>query len=75
MENDFYISDTSVSRVHFSFYYKDSAWFIVDGDGVKKSASGTWNYVQEPFMIKDSLLLKICDSTLRFNLTASKEEK
>jgi hypothetical protein len=66
MENSIYLNDSRVSRVHFSIYFKDGTWYIVDGDGVNKSASGTWHYVQEPFMIKDKLQVKICESTLTF---------
>ncbi len=69
MDNAFYINENSVSRIHFSIYFENSAWFIADGDGEKKSTSGTWCYVEEPFAISNGFKVKIGDySTLAFTL-------
>lgn len=68
VENTFYLNDTGVSRIHFTIYFEGNSWWIVDGDGDKRSTSGTWNYVQEPFEISDSMSMKIGESTFQFTI-------
>lgn len=69
VENEFYINSSSVSRIHFTIYYEDHQWLVVDGDCDKRSTSGTWHYVQEPFLITNNLKVKIGESTLVFQLS------
>jgi len=33
-------------------------WYIVDGDGTKKSTNGTWFFIEQPFEIYDNMIFK-----------------
>ena len=49
-ENDIYLEDNMLSRVHCTINFKDNKWFLIDGcinnengsDTIKKSTNGSW---------------------------------
>ncbi len=43
---------------YFRLEYRKSDWFLMDGDGNKKSTNGTWIFVDDPFIIFDKMIFK-----------------
>ena len=62
-ENDLFLNDGDISRIHFVFYFKNELWTLVDGDETKKSNNGTWLYPQEPVKIENGMSFKYKLST------------
>ena len=74
-ENDIYIEDNMLSRVHCTIYYKDDKWFLIDGsmnDGdennIKKSTNGSWIYAFEDTLIYDKMAFKASHYLFECNL-------
>lgn len=53
------INDYGMSRVQSKITYSDNHWWVEDGDGVKNSTNGTWVYLQEPYLLKNTSYFKI----------------
>ena len=38
--------------------YKNENWWLVDGDGTKRSTNGTWLFAEDPFKIFNNMSFK-----------------
>lgn len=41
-DNELYLNDNGISRVHFTVYNSNNQWYVKDGEGEKNSINGTW---------------------------------
>ena len=60
-DNTIRIKSQALSRTQCKFECTENGWMICDGNGIKKSTNGTWLYVDDPFEMYDSMLLKAGD--------------
>ena len=75
-ENDIYIEDNMLSRIHCTIKYEDNKWFLNDGcinneDGnnnIKKSTNGSWIYAFEDSLIYDKMCFKASHYLFECNL-------
>ena len=58
-ETDFAFEDEDVSRKQCIITFEDNNWYIVDGNGKKPSANGTWLYPEKYFIITDGLIVRM----------------
>ena len=63
-ECEILIDDSMLSRIHCTIEYKNSGWFIIDGqkmemkDVYKNSTNGTWVYAFEDVAIEEGMTFK-----------------
>ena len=65
-ENNIYIDDDMLSRVHCTIDYNNEKWFIQDGyvkngindEEIKKSTNGSWIYAYDEMPISDKMIFK-----------------
>ena len=64
-ENNIFIEDNMLSRIHCTLYYKENKWFLIDGsfnnedeNDIKKSTNGTWIYAFDDTLIYDKMCFK-----------------
>ena len=74
-ENDIYIEDNMLSRVHCTIYYKEDKWYLIDGavnnedeNDIKKSTNGSWIYAFEDYLIYDKMCFKASHYLFECNL-------
>ena len=74
-ENDIYIEDNMLSRVHCTIYYKEDKWYLIDGainnedeNDIKKSTNGCWIYAFEDNLIYDKMCFKVSHYLFECNL-------
>ena len=66
VENDIFIEDNMLSRIHCTINYKDKKWFLIDGsinqgeieEDNKKSTNGSWIYAFEDTLIYNKMCFK-----------------
>ncbi|CAD8055543.1 unnamed protein product [Paramecium sonneborni] len=79
-ECDVIVNINTVSRRQAQIMYKNNEWFIHDGGGVRESANGTWQSLQnyssrnnekkiqsKPRLIEDQMEIKISENILKFD--------
>ncbi|CAD8079103.1 unnamed protein product [Paramecium sonneborni] len=77
---DIIINMNTISRKQTQIKFNKNKWEISDGEGVKQSANGTWQSLQEcqsslnpivqssqPLQIEDKMEIKICENIFRFD--------
>jgi hypothetical protein len=75
-ENDLYLEDNMLSRVHCTINFKDNKWFLIDGcinnengsDTIKKSTNGSWIYAFEDTLIYNKMCFKASHYLFECNL-------
>ena len=74
-ENDIYIEDNMLSRIHCTIYYQDDKWYLIDGsinqedeNDIKKSTNGSWIYAFEDTLIYDKMSFKASHYLFECNL-------
>ena len=63
VDNEIYINDNMLSRVHCTIDFIEDKWYIIDGavenDGsVKKSTNGSWLFAYDDIQINDNTIFK-----------------
>ncbi|CAD8140615.1 unnamed protein product [Paramecium pentaurelia] len=79
-ECDVIININTVSRRQAQIIYKNNEWYIHDGEGVRESANGTWQSLQnystknhekkiqsKPRLIEDQMEIKISENIIKFD--------
>ncbi|CAD8150404.1 unnamed protein product [Paramecium pentaurelia] len=79
-ECDVIVNINTVSRRQAQIIYKNNEWFIHDGEGIRESANGTWQSLQnyssrnhekktqsKPSLIEDQMEVKISDNIIKFD--------
>ncbi|CAK82094.1 unnamed protein product (macronuclear) [Paramecium tetraurelia] len=80
-ECDVLVNINTVSRKQAQIIYKNNEWFIHDGEGVRESANGTWQSLQNfsqrnhdkklqssrPQLIEDQMEIKISENIVKFD--------
>ncbi|CAD8057439.1 unnamed protein product [Paramecium sonneborni] len=79
-ECDVLVNINTVSRRQAQIVYKNNEWFIHDGGGVRESANGTWQSLQnyslrnnekkvqsKPRLIEDQMEIKISENVIKFD--------
>lgn len=70
-DNDFYINNPSLSRIHTSILYKKdiNSWILIDGTDKKKSTNGNWVYLDDIWEITDKdLFFRIDGNFLKLKI-------
>lgn len=70
-DNDFYINNSSLSRVHTSILYKKeiNSWILIDGTEKRKSTNGNWVYLDDIWEITDKdLFFRIDGNFLKLKI-------
>ena len=74
-ENDIYIEDNMLSRIHCTIFNQDDKWYLIDGsinqndeNDVKKSTNGSWIYAFEDTLIYDKMSFKASHYLFECNL-------
>ena len=74
-ENNIYIDDNMLSRIHCTLFNKKERWFLVDGsindedeNNIKKSTNGSWIYAFEDTVIYDKMSFKASHYLFECNL-------
>ena len=77
-ENNIYIDDNMLSRIHCTLFNKEERWFLVDGsindedeNNIKKSTNGSWIYAFEDTVIYDKMSFKASHYLFECNLIDS----
>ena len=65
---DIDFNDESTSRLQTSILYENNNWYIVDGDGVKKSLNGTWFFADEYITINEGMIFRAGSTTFKSHL-------
>ncbi|CAD8138235.1 unnamed protein product [Paramecium octaurelia] len=79
-ECDVIVNINTVSRRQAQIIYKNNEWFIHDGEGIRESANGTWQSLQnystrnqdkkvqsKPSLIEDQMEVKISENIIKFD--------
>ena len=75
-ENNIYIEDNMLSRIHCTIKNEENKWYLIDGcinneDGnnsIKKSTNGSWIYAFEDTLISDKMCFKASHYLFECNL-------
>ena len=51
--NSIRLVESGVSKVQCKFEFRETGWWVLDGDGKKKSTNGTWVYANSPLPLRD----------------------
>ena len=80
-ENQIYIEDNMLSRIHCTIKYNNKKWYIIDGNSNesinqeenKKSTNGSWVYAYEDCLIINKMIFKASHYLFECNLIDKKE--
>ena len=72
-ENDIYIEDSMLSRIHCTIKNEENKWCLIDGsidsnENNKKSTNGSWIYANEDSLIYDKMCFKASHYLFECNL-------
>ena len=65
---DIDFNDESTSRLQTSILYENNNWYIVDGDGNKKSLNGTWFFADEYITINEGMIFRAGTTSFKAHL-------
>ena len=65
---DIDFNDESTSRLQTTILYENNNWYIVDGDGIKKSLNGTWFFADEYITINEGMIFRAGSTTFKSHL-------
>ena len=75
-ENNIYIEDNMLSRIHCTIKNEDNKWYLIDGyinneggnNSIKKSTNGSWIYAFDDTLIYDKMCFKASHYLFECNL-------
>ena len=75
-ENNIYIEDNMLSRIHCTIKNEENKWYLIDGyinneggnNSIKKSTNGSWIYAFEDTLIYDKMCFKASHYLFECNL-------
>ena len=65
---DLEFNDESTSRLQTTILYENNNWYIVDGDGNKKSLNGTWFFADEYITINEGMIFRAGTTSFKAHL-------
>lgn len=65
---DIDFNDESTSRLQTTIFYENNNWYIVDGDGNKKSLNGTWFFADEYITINEGMIFRAGTTSFKAHL-------
>jgi len=65
---DLEFNDESTSRIQTTIFYENNNWYIIDGDGSKKSLNGTWYFADIFFIIKEGMIFRAGTTSFKAHL-------
>ena len=65
---DIDFNDESTSRLQTTIFYENNNWYIIDGDGSKKSLNGTWYFADIFFIIKEGMIFRAGTTSFKAHL-------
>jgi len=61
----------SFSRFQFTLIYEKDNWIIFDGDSKKPSTNGTWSMLKDETEIKNNMVIKVSEISLKAKLQSN----
>jgi pSer/pThr/pTyr-binding forkhead associated (FHA) protein len=65
---DLEFNDESTSRIQTTIFYENNNWYIIDGDGSKKSLNGTWYFADIFLIIKEGMIFRAGTTSFKAHL-------